>query len=625
MPISKYLHCAALLTLANFMAFAQGPTPELWYFHHSLLNTPQAVQSSEALIDRAYSYGYRGVAFWDVSFEYIGTNYGPYADSPYLRQAMNYAVSKGMKVMAPITPYGYSNDLLEYNPQWAEAQRIVGAEFQVNAAGNRLQLINSFPGLSNPGLESGAVDWFDLGDRGVALSTTVAHTGNHSAVITNAPANGRIRQSLTVKPWRQYHLKLFYKSSNFSGYAQFAVFDVNNFSKSRVTDAIRAGGTRGWTELDYTFNSQDSTDLWLYAGVYGGNSGSLWLDDVQISETALVYVTRGRPGTPLSVYDLNNPSVVYTEGSDYNHISDPKMTTLPVLFTDSFHTPPVVTLPKGTRLKPGQTVGMNFYAAFPAPGELDQDMCLTDSGVWSYLAKNAQAIANVLPRGGSLLLGYDEMRQMNSCATCRAKNMTPAQLLDWHVQQTMLLYQSLIPNAPMYVWSDMFDPYHNAVPDYYYAEGDLTGSWTGLPAGVTIMNWNLGNLVNSLTWFSGMNPNQTIPHQQIIAGYYDSGNGAASARREIGVASGIPGLMGLMYTSWNADYSQLQNFANAAIAAWPAYLNSLPSAPPIVVSPVPPGQRNGTGPAPLSVDSTGQRRHHAFTTPGLTACPKPVN
>jgi hypothetical protein len=89
-------------------AFLQGQ--QLWYWHHSLLKNTQAVQSSKALIDQAFSYGYTGVAFWDVSSEYIGTpNWDP-SFPQYLQQAMNYAVSKGMKVIGTVAPFGYSND-----------------------------------------------------------------------------------------------------------------------------------------------------------------------------------------------------------------------------------------------------------------------------------------------------------------------------------------------------------------------------------------------------------------------------------------------------------------------------------------------------------------------------------
>jgi hypothetical protein len=40
-------------------------------------------------------------------------------------------------------------------------------------------------------------------------------------------------------------------------------------------------------------------------------------------------------------------------------------------------------------------------------------------------------------------------------------------------------------------------------------------------------------------------------------------------------ATGIPGITGMMYTSYNNDYSQLQNFAAAAKAGWPGYIASL--------------------------------------------------
>ncbi len=40
----------------------------------------------------------------------------------------------------------------------------------------------------------------------------------------------------------------------------------------------------------------------------------------------------------------------------------------------------------------------------------------------------------------------------------------------------------------------MFDPYQNAVNNYYFVEGNVAGSWSGVPSNVTIMNWNLSNL-----------------------------------------------------------------------------------------------------------------------------------
>jgi hypothetical protein len=92
------------------------------------------------------------------------------------------------------------------------------------------------------------------------------------------------------------------------------------------------------------------------------------------------------------------------------------------------------------------------------------------------------------------------------------------------------------------------------------------------------MNWNVGSaagLTKSLTWFSGAASGQPHAFQQIIAGYYDSGDGTAAANLEMGAATGIPGVVGAMYTSWNDDYTQLTAYANAVRAAWPAYKASV--------------------------------------------------
>src|SRR4051794_22832694 len=66
-----------------------------------------------------------------------------------------------------------------------------------------------------------------------------------------------------------------------------------------------------------------------------------------------------------------------------------------------------------------------------------------------------------MPQGGGLLLQYDEIRQFNSCALCRAKGMTAGQLLGWNAGQSARRYNTSMPNSPLYTWSDMFDPYHN--------------------------------------------------------------------------------------------------------------------------------------------------------------------
>ena len=153
--------------------------------------------------------------------------------------------------------------------------------------------------------------------------------------------------------------------------------------------------------------------------------------------------------------------------------------------------------------------------------------------------------------------------------------MTPGELLAWNFNKTYSIYRNELPRSEFWVWSDMFDPFHNAHDNVYYVEGTLAGSWKGLPPEVSIMNWNLEKLRESLTWFSGLNPEQPVAHQQMIAGYYGRPDAAAEARSEVAAALGIPGVRGLMYTTWDEDYSKLQVYADAARAAWPDYVKSV--------------------------------------------------
>jgi hypothetical protein len=558
--------------LASLVA-AQQPSPELWYFHHSYLTNDEAEYKSRALIDQAAAAGYTGVVFWDSSFNFMGNSDWSLDNEGRMHDVMKHASKKHLKTVAMTAPFGYSNDVLSVNPNWAEAQRVVGAKFEVDASGKRLVFKDSFPGLANRRFEEGKTVWFDTGDPNIGISEA-ARNGKGAAVVVDAVGNGRFRQKITLEPWRQYHLDVYYKSSNFVGGPMVEVLDAGNFDKVRYLGYPAANGTHDWTVLSAIFNSQDTTSAYLYFGVWGGSKGMLWFDDILLEETALVYVAH-RAGAPFKVYDPADPRKVYREGADYNLPVDSDMKPQLPAFHNVYHLPPNFTLPAGTPLKPGQTVAVDFYSAFPLSIANEMAMCLTEPGVYKWIEKNARSIKKVLPPDSAVLLGYDELRQANSCFSCRSKNMTAGQLLAWSVEQTLRIYRAAAPGVPLFIWSDMFDPNHNAVDHYFYVEGDFSGSWKGVPADVAIVNWNLDHLKPSLTWFSGADPKQPVAYRQMIAGFYDRGNGAAEAAKELKQAAGIPGIVGMMYTTYNDDYSQLQNFASAAKKAWPEYLASL--------------------------------------------------
>ena len=109
------------------------------------------------------------------------------------------------------------------------------------------------------------------------------------------------------------------------------------------------------------------------------------------------------------------------------------------------------------------------------------------------------------------------------------------------------------PGGSIYVWSDMFDPRHNAHKDYYLVRGDLTGSWAGLDKDVVIVNWNFDKRNESLKWFAERG------HRQLVAGYYD--DGPDRIRAWLDSAKGVNGVFGVMYTTWQNKYDDLEQFS----------------------------------------------------------------
>ena len=124
------------------------------------------------------------------------------------------------------------------------------------------------------------------------------------------------------------------------------------------------------------------------------------------------------------------------------------------------------------------------------------------------------------------------------------------------VDRSGAIVREASPGARLCFWSDMFDPHHNAVKDFFLVQGDLTGSWKGLPKDAIIINWNSAKPRESLPFFAKRG------HKQVLAGYYDSS--ADSIGGWLRAGEGLDTITGAMYTTWRHDFSQLEAFAEHA-------------------------------------------------------------
>jgi len=157
------------------------------------------------------------------------------------------------------------------------------------------------------------------------------------------------------------------------------------------------------------------------------------------------------------------------------------------------------------------------------------------------------------------LMSQDEMRTANRDLACLSRNLTPGQLMADSIRKSARILRELRPDAKVWLWSDMVDPYHNAKDGpYYFVEGSWEGSWEGADPDIGLANW-AGHLKGkNCRWFADRG------HQQVLSGYYDHDDDGAAIAAWLKAVEGIRGIVGAMHTSWQEKFDTLEAWAEKA-------------------------------------------------------------
>ena len=102
----------------------------------------------------------------------------------------------------------------------------------------------------------------------------------------------------------------------------------------------------------------------------------------------------------------------------------------------------------------------------------------------------------------------------------------------------------------------MFDPHHNAVDKYYLVNGSLEGFMGGTRSRRDHRQLERRQGGGEPEFFADRG------HTQIIAGYYD-GDDLTNFQRWDAAARQVEGVVGFMYTTWQAKYGLLEAYARA--------------------------------------------------------------
>jgi hypothetical protein len=454
------------------------------------------------------------------------------------------ATNLNLEIVPAVFPVGYSNDLLFNDPNLIEGLPVQDALLVVS---NGVGVIQPSPPVTFPG-----GDFSDL-SRWTWKDNNVVQDSGTARVTDPNGANARIVQQLTVQPFREYHISVQVRTTNFLVTPEVKVLAGN---QTLNYNFLGVQSTQGWTTHHVVFNSLSNTTVNVYFGVWGGSTGSLWWDNAAVEEVAFLNLIR-RPGAPLAIRIESGGPLV--EGVDFSNLADPLMGSVPYAGVyDIYHTPPQLhllsnSLTNGTRLRASWYHAVTVYDG-------QAMICPSEPATVNLLRDQAQRVHAAFGARG-YFMSHDEIRVFNWCAACQSRGMNAGALLADNVRTCAGILRQANPGGRIYVWSDMFDPNHNAHDNYYLVRGSLTNSWLGLDSDIIIAPWYYDNRDASLQFFAGLG------NRQVIAGYYDSAPSLVT--NWLNSARPYTGISGVIYTTWQNNYSNLELF-NQILGAYPA-------------------------------------------------------
>jgi hypothetical protein len=525
-----------------------------WLYCQVNLQVEKNADELVEFIGRAAKAGYTAIVLADYKLNILDRVPKHYfTNAEKVKKA---AAAANIEIIPAIGGFGYSSGILAHDPNLAEGLPVKDAPYVVK---NGVAVLDSKIALKNGEFEEAKGDVFagmsfqDSPGKGTYADREVFASGKQSLRMQDATGNSRITQKVTFRPWTCYRLSVKAKTKGFKPSGEFKLMALGTNGRALTFHNAHMKPDQDWTDLEVVFNSLDTTDATVYVGVWGGLKGTLWLDDWKLEEISLVNVLR-RKACPFSVVSADGKTT-YEETQDFEEVRDPKLGQVPYAGEYEFkHAGAVIKLTAKSRIKEGEKLRVSWYHPVIIHGE--QVACsLSDPKVFEILTDQTKRIHELF-KPKTWFLSHDEIRVTSWCKDAEESKLTPGERLAANVKRCVGIVRSYDPAARVAVWSDMFDPHHNAVDKYYLVNGSWKGSWEGLPKDVIIANWNGGKAAESLKFFADRG------HKQVIAGFYDT-PGMKGFTNWDEAAKGVPGVTGFMYTTWQHNFGQLEAYGKA--------------------------------------------------------------
>ena len=488
-------------------AFTPAPLPSgvkfperLFYLGTNLL-VDASLPKIAAIADRAARAGYNTVLLADWKFGQpwaFGERY-----VKRLREVAAMFRARKLRIIVSVCQLGDPTPFMNECPEEVECLPSLGTPFEVvNGVFTPRDI------MLNGSFEKGLENWrLDQGAN-IAVDDKVSFSGKNSLRFQVNSAKdtpqGMIRAwyKFKARPFQQYTLSFRLKTAGVKGPGPgFGIGFVPVGNAPDQPDGFRylccrgfytgnpVGSTQEWKAYKLTFSTLEGGELLIAVGGWGTSGGTFWIDDVQIKPASFLNVVRRRD-TAVKV-TLARDGALCQEGKDYTPIVDPKCGNVRWRgdFNDQ-HEGPVIRILPGSRIREGDVVKVDYYhAAMVRNGVC---ICLNSPKLKPLIERQIRWLQEAI-RPEGMLIGIDEQRSYGYDPACVKSGIDAGTALRNMAIFARNKIREIAPQAAVYMWNDMFDPFANCRKGRYYylikGCGSLYGNHVGLPKDIIILRW----------------------------------------------------------------------------------------------------------------------------------------
>ena len=557
------LSCFAVMTAV--MLGQSRMYRDRWVYVSTDLKSDRELERVEGIARTASQHGLNGIL---LSAGFDAMDLKSPEDLARLARLKQTCDHLGVEIVPIGFSVGYGGGVLSHDKNLAAGQPVRGALFVAKGreatfvADPAVKIVDggfeeaessshhpSVPSSERRGLTEGVLPaGFTAHGARATIDTTVFHSGKASVRFEDfSGPEGEVylAQTLRVQPYRCYRLRAWVKTEGAGPRMaiHLLAFAPDGRGLSYMEPPLPE--TSDWHEVVWAFNSWYADKVEFRVGVSDGKAGKVWVDDVAIEEVGLTNVLR-RPGTRVEVRN-EKTGAVYVEGRDFAAISDPQLNY------SWGHEGPAIQLLPGSRIRAGDRLRVDYYHGTTIYRE-QTPIDMSEPAVYEVWQRQIPLIEKYLaPR--KYFLSMDEVRVGGFCEACKRRHLSMAQILGGCVAQQYKMIRAANPQAEVYVWSDMFDPNHNAQEKYYLIDGSFRGTWQYIPKDLVVACWYYEKRDLSLDFFS------KLGYRTLGAAYYDADD-LENPKGWIESLDRTNGAVGIMYTTWENKYQLLPAFGD---------------------------------------------------------------